>query len=294
MDKPLVSVYIPTYNRVQLLTRAVNSVLNQTYENIELIVVDDCSTDGTVQFLEKLTKKDSRIKYFQNEQNSGACVSRNKAIMEAKGEFITGLDDDDYFLSNRIEDFFKNWNFFLSKNSNMICLFSDVILKSNGFRNNKKVKKPKKVKQHDLLVANWIGNQIFTKTDSLKFVLFDEKLKMWQDLDCWYRLLSKDKIALNTKSYTCVVDMSHPHERITFKKIENVYKTFEYLKDKYKLNKQDSAIMQTHIYYYDPKKLNIFATYKLFVIHKKVKILKILLKRIMVKNIKKIIRKIKL
>ncbi len=129
-NEPLVTIYIPTYNRVELLKRAIDSVLTQTYKNIEIIIVDDCSPDTTIQFLEKLTKKDSRVRYFQNEKNSGACVSRNKAILEAKGEFITGLDDDDYFLPNRVEDFVSYWKLNVTKISNIICLFSSNYVKN--------------------------------------------------------------------------------------------------------------------------------------------------------------------
>jgi len=101
-ENPLVTVYIPTYNRLELLKRAVKSVLDQDYSNIELIVVDDGSSDGTVDYLECVSQADQRVRYFVNEVNSGACVSRNKAIWAEKGEFITGLDDDDYFLNDRI------------------------------------------------------------------------------------------------------------------------------------------------------------------------------------------------
>lgn len=105
--QPLVTVYIPTYNRVDLLKRAVESVQAQTYQNLEIIIVDDCSTDFTHQYLQQLANEDKRVKYFIKEKNSGACVSRNIAIENATGEFITGLDDDDFFLESRIDEFMK-------------------------------------------------------------------------------------------------------------------------------------------------------------------------------------------
>ena len=77
-NKPLVSVIIPTYNRGRLILDSINSVLNQTYKNIELIVVDDCSTDDTEKTVKSID--DSRIKYIKLEKNSGACVARNKGI----------------------------------------------------------------------------------------------------------------------------------------------------------------------------------------------------------------------
>src|SRR5690606_21493496 len=108
-ERPLVTVYIPTYNRLNLLRLAVVSVLNQDYENIELIVVDDGSSDGTVEFLSVLSAKESGVRYLVNEKNAGACVSRNRAIEIARGEFVTGLDDDDYFFPERIRLFVEAW-----------------------------------------------------------------------------------------------------------------------------------------------------------------------------------------
>lgn len=93
---PLVSVYIPTYNRLNLLKRAVNSVLAQDYLNIELLIVDDGSKDGTADYLKRLSLLDERVKFLLNEKNYGACICRNKAIDISSGELITGLDDDDY------------------------------------------------------------------------------------------------------------------------------------------------------------------------------------------------------
>src|SRR5690606_27763972 len=123
-SNPLVTVYIPTYNRVELLKRAVDSVRNQTYKNLEIIIVDDCSKDSTHEYLAEISKKDSRIKYFIKEKNSGACVSRNIAIKNAKGDFITGLDDDDYFTLDRVEIFVKSWD---SQNTLLVGLCAPTL-----------------------------------------------------------------------------------------------------------------------------------------------------------------------
>jgi glycosyltransferase involved in cell wall biosynthesis len=124
--EPLISVYIPTYNRLELLKRAVQSVQNQTYKNFEIIIVDDNSSDGTQDFLVGLAKVDSRICYFFKDKNSGACVSRNIAINLAQGELITGLDDDDYFLPHRLEFFLDYW---VNKREKTQSLYLPQILK---------------------------------------------------------------------------------------------------------------------------------------------------------------------
>lgn len=101
---PLVSVYIPTKNRSSLLQRAVDSVFAQTYPNIELIICDDGSTDDTSAFTQSLTPKGSVkfIKTLANATSKGACHARNQAIASARGDFVTGLDDDDLFQPERI------------------------------------------------------------------------------------------------------------------------------------------------------------------------------------------------
>ncbi|MCP6324099.1 glycosyltransferase, partial [Klebsiella pneumoniae] len=78
------------------------------YKNLEIIVVDDFSRDETSQYVKQKCNEDKRIIYVRNEKNMGACYSRNIAIQMAKGKYITGLDDDDYFLPERVLDFHNN------------------------------------------------------------------------------------------------------------------------------------------------------------------------------------------
>ena len=100
-DKPLVSIIIPTYNREKYILNAINSCLKQTYKNIEILVVDDCSTDKTKDLIKSIN--DKRIKYFRNETNRGAPYSRNFGLRIARGEYINFLDDDDLLLPRKIE-----------------------------------------------------------------------------------------------------------------------------------------------------------------------------------------------
>ncbi|MCL5408450.1 MAG: glycosyltransferase [Candidatus Omnitrophica bacterium] len=98
---PLVSIIIPTYNRADLLPRAINSCLNQTYKNLEIIIIDDGSTDNTEQVVKIF--KDERIVYIKNERNKGIPATRNVGLKIAKGKFIGFLDHDDEFLPEKIE-----------------------------------------------------------------------------------------------------------------------------------------------------------------------------------------------
>ena len=100
---PKVSVIIPTYNRANLLARAIKSVLNQTFQDFELIVVDDGSTDNTRKVVEEFQKKDSRIKYIFQENSGGPAKPINTGIKNSKGEYITILEDDDEFLPQKLQ-----------------------------------------------------------------------------------------------------------------------------------------------------------------------------------------------
>ena len=97
----LVSIIMPSYNTGGLIQKSIESVLAQTYQNWELIIVDDCSKDNTDEVVDGI--KDSRIKYLKNEKNSGAAVSRNRALREATGKWIAFLDSDDLWLPDKLE-----------------------------------------------------------------------------------------------------------------------------------------------------------------------------------------------
>ena len=101
-DSPKVSVIITTYNRAELLPRAVNSVLTQTFDDYEIIIVDDCSTDHTQEVIQRMN--DPRVRSFKHEVNRGAAAARNTGISNAIGEYIAFLDDDDECTPNRLAD----------------------------------------------------------------------------------------------------------------------------------------------------------------------------------------------
>ena len=97
----LVSIIMPSWNTERFIAETIKSVINQTYTNWELLIVDDCSTDKTDEIVASFN--DNRIKYFHNEKNSGAALTRNKALREAKGEWIAFLDSDDLWMPEKLE-----------------------------------------------------------------------------------------------------------------------------------------------------------------------------------------------
>lgn len=115
MLNDLVSIIMPSWNTGRFISESIDSVLAQTYKNWELIIVDDCSTDNTDEVVSAY--QDPRIRYFKNEQNSGAALTRNRAIREAKGEWIAFLDSDDLWRPEKLEkqiSFMKENNYVFS------------------------------------------------------------------------------------------------------------------------------------------------------------------------------------
>ncbi len=100
---PTVSVIIPTHNRAQIISRAIRSVLNQTYQDFELIIVDDASIDNTEDTIKLFA--DERIRYIRADQNKGVSASRNMGIMAARGKYVAFLDDDDEYLPEKLEKY---------------------------------------------------------------------------------------------------------------------------------------------------------------------------------------------
>jgi len=98
----LVSIIMPSYNTEEFISEAIKSILKQTYDNWELIIVDDCSTDNTDNVVSGFLN-DPRILYLKNEKNAGAAVSRNRALREAKGKWIAFLDSDDLWHPQKLE-----------------------------------------------------------------------------------------------------------------------------------------------------------------------------------------------
>lgn len=103
MNNDLVSIIMPSYNCGQFVEETIRSVQAQTYQNWEVIFMDDYSTDDTIQRVSELREQDPRIRLYQNETNSGAAVSRNNALREAKGRWIAFLDSDDLWDPTKLE-----------------------------------------------------------------------------------------------------------------------------------------------------------------------------------------------
>ena len=102
-NKPLVSVIMPVYNAEEFLYRSISSIINQTYDNLEILLIDDCSTDNSYNILKEYAKKDKRIKVFHNQENQHVSETRNVGIRNSTGKYLYFIDSDDFIDNDYIE-----------------------------------------------------------------------------------------------------------------------------------------------------------------------------------------------
>lgn len=207
---PLVSIYIPTRNRPELLFRAIQSCLQQSYPHLEIIVVDDASDAAIQQQLQQHLRQWPNIKLLHNDARMGASFSRNRAIAEASGEFITGLDDDDEFTVDRIAQFVHHWHPAVS----FLCTgYQFVLAVGRVVRSGRQAML---ISPSQLLEVNLAGNQIFTKTAYLKEINgFDPGLVACQDYDVWIRLTQQYGGGARLANFSYIVHQEHEFERIS-------------------------------------------------------------------------------
>lgn len=185
----LVSIITPAYNCEKYIGETIESVLKQSYENWELIIVDDCSTDNTKSVVEEYIKRDKRIKYYSLDVNSGAAVARTKAMELASGEYIAFLDSDDLWMPNKLE---KQISFMKANNYNFTCTSYEQV-DENGNSLNKVIKAKKKTDYNGVLLSCPVGNStvIYNAKNLGKFVV--PNIRKRNDDALWLQILKKEK-----------------------------------------------------------------------------------------------------
>lgn len=187
-NEETVSVIIPTYNRAHLIEKSVRSVLAQTYHNLEVIVVDDCSTDNTEEVVKSIS--DSRVAYVRLPHNSGACAARNEGIQRAAGAYIAFNDSDDQWASDKIcrQLEFLSWNHADIVVCKMKCMTPDGTFLHIFPNKNDSAR----ISYEDLLHYNCASTQtFFGKASCFKDILFDSRMPRMQDWDEALRLSQK-------------------------------------------------------------------------------------------------------
>jgi len=148
-----VSIITPTYNAARFIGETIESILQQSFKNFELIIVDDCSTDHTEKVVKEYMEKDKRIKFYKLEKNSGAAIVRNTALEKAKGRYVAFLDSDDTWYPEKLEKQLQ----FMSENKYGFSFTSYELMNEEGRKLNKTINVPKEVGYTDLLKNTIIG-----------------------------------------------------------------------------------------------------------------------------------------
>ena len=188
MEKNLVSIVTPLYNSEKYIAETIESVLYQTYQNWEMLIIDDCSTDSGANIVKKYLI-DKRIKYFKLEKNSGAAICRNKGIEVSNGEFIAFLDSDDLWKKEKLE---KQVNF-MKKNNYSISFTEYEEIDENSDKLGILIKSPKKpVTYRKYLLTNPIG--CLTGMYSVKKLgkVYMPLMRNREDTGFWLNILKKD------------------------------------------------------------------------------------------------------
>lgn len=187
MREPLVSVITPTYNSELFISETIDSVRSQTYTNWELIIVDDASTDKTVEILKKYAAADARITYHVLETNSGAAIARNTAIEKALGSFIAFLDADDLWKPEKLS---KQLKFMHSKDIS-VCFSSYELMDEKGVSLGKMVKALPKLTYSKMLKSNYVGNLTGIYNAEKLGKVYMPNIRKRQDWALWLTLIKK-------------------------------------------------------------------------------------------------------
>ncbi|MFD2628873.1 glycosyltransferase family 2 protein [Oceanobacillus kapialis] len=193
MDKqtPLISVITPSYNAERFIRETIQSVQQQTYTNWEMVIVDDCSQDNTVEIVTEISKTDDRIKLFVLEENSGSAIARNTAMDLAKGKYIAFLDSDDLWMPEKLEHQVA----FMQEKDIAFSFTKYVWMREDGTLTNATSKAPEKVNYNQLMKHCVMG--------CLTVMLDKEKigdLKMYnirtrQDYVYWLHIVKRGHLA---------------------------------------------------------------------------------------------------
>ena len=188
MNEPLVSVIIPCYNAEKYVESAVRSIMNQTYKNLEILITDDCSTDKTLEILNRLAIEDSRIQIIKNDKNLKIVKSLNNMIKLAKGKYIARMDADDISMPERIE---KQVDFLEANTEIAFCGTNAVYI---DYKGRKIINSNLPCKHEDIVFYLKFYNcfshpSIMISADILKDNLYSEDFPYCEDYELWCRLI---------------------------------------------------------------------------------------------------------
>ena len=245
---PLVSVITPTHNSSKYIIDTIISIKNQTLEEWELIVVDDCSTDSTIKLVEKEMELDSRIILMKNLSNLGAANSRNRGIRESKGRYIAFLDSDDLWVPDKL----KNQVKFMQNNDIAFSFTSYEMIDEEGKKLNKEIKIPKTI-NYDQLLKNTIIGCLTVMLDKKKLKDIEmPNIRTRQDTALWLKILKTGEVAYGLDN--CLAQYRKVSNSLSSNKFKMAYKTWRMYRDIEKLSFLKSMYVFLHYTYNSFKK----------------------------------------
>lgn len=191
---PFVSVVMPVYNSERYIAEAIESILNQTYKNFEFIIIEDGSTDRSVEIIKRYAKKDKRIRLIRNKENLRICKTLNKGIKLSKGEYIARMDSDDISYPLRLEKQVK----FMEENKEVSVLggWIKIIDIINGEEYVRRYSgKDSQLKKDIFFFSPFAHPVVMIRKDSLRVLKYDSDYPNSQDLDLWFKLGERGKFS---------------------------------------------------------------------------------------------------
>ena len=229
MNKYLVSIVTPVYNSEKFISETIESIQSQTYRNWELLLIDDCSKDNSYEIIKNYMQNDDRIKYIKLEKNSGAAVSRNTGIKNAKGRFIAFIDSDDLWEAKKLEIQVK----YMLENKLGFSSTSYRYIKEDGTRTNKIAKAPNKINYNGLLKNTIIGCSTVLIDRNIIGDFTMPLVRRGQDTATWLQLLKKEKYAYGISealvNYRLVGNSISSNKITALKRTWNTYRNVEKL-----------------------------------------------------------------
>lgn len=236
-NEHLVSVITPAYNCAEHIEECIESVLNQTYQNWEMIIVNDKSTDNTQSIVESYVKKDPRIKLFNQEKNAGVAAARNKALDMSQGRFVAFLDSDDAWKPNKLE---RQLNFMISNNYGFT--FTSYEIMSDKPEDKKKIfRVPQNINYNQYLSNTIIGNLTVIMDKELLGEIRVE-IGHLEDVLTWMKYLKQGYIAYGLDENLACYRVAE--NSVSSNKFKNAKRYFRCLREKQKLTLMKSIYCQ--------------------------------------------------
>lgn len=249
--KSLVSIITPSYNSEKFIAKAIESVLAQTYQNWEMIIVDDKSQDNSIEIIETYIEKDRRIRLIKLKKNTGVAFARNQAIQESKGSYIAFLDSDDLWLSEKLE----KQLFFMIENNYLFTYLGYEKINKNGVVIGR-VNAPYKTSYYDLLKTCYPGCSTVMLDVNFFGKIYTPLNTKREDYALWLKLVKESGFAFGLNQDLAQYRI-HPRQ-VSRKKFKMAKETWKVYRNLEKLSFVKS------IYYFSNYAIRgIFRTYKI-------------------------------